>query len=853
MEDDNVPGEFASLALGWMEDIQFASPDVAPETVRAVVACLEGFKSHQISLEETLDQLTQIVAPYPKIAASLRELLPAWALARIPCTDGTRAAVGAYLAADRGEAPLSGSIATTAEDAAAVAEGDAVPGNFQDLLRTELPWDALSTDNQRCLARALADVRKHLPDAALMQSILTAVRLYVQGTLSLNEVLVVVQSIFPMHVPNLSYRFKQCVLDLPNGRCSFPRQPPQRTKTDIVGSYYYLPPTIPSTRCSGRETVLPASVAAQLNDTYVSIPRGSEYDPYRRWHNPAEEAMFAVETEMFELDMQINTAHALLNALCTYRGRSALEMVLLRLTAVHLKTLADIYGPNAPGILKLLALVPSKTAEALGTCLEAKVQSWCQARDRLIATTWKETMELHCDALYDQRSSLLRVLDRTILTIPVMHAQAVALACYQKGIPLDDTSITQLSQALKLCILRSGDAARSLYRPSSPKTRSNDPESTASPSLHPATLLHVHVDPVEEGDFETTLRNRVDGPIFTLTLQGCDAEILKAAWAWILARTPTQYTLDLRMLFRSIILPHTTTMLGDEGDVLAPLDGTEPGRPSLLSLWKQVGFNAKEESPPASSLWRFGCTVLHNEAVLRGVYPNKVLFANEKLAALCRGYYTFVKRLMDGKTRISQKNASSNETPFRSFLDTVLIPFACHSRLMTASDSLDEAIHHHTAGNPFLMALDALATTVAGFARTVIQDAESIRLCYLYLAYLPSYEQRGSGPPCAVAEYQRVVADLLHQRGAAWVYRLVTQDMQCAFFLTPMITCDDPAATEQQSIAWYCPNLETRHSPSLYTPIHNRTAAAVHPTFPSFFLIGVGPPPAKEEALPSSS
>ena len=223
----------------------------------------------------------------------------------------------------------------------------------------------------------------------------------------------------------------------------------QNTKM-CTPSYRELPEEYQGTSCSGRS----ANEEAVLNDTWVSVPVGSEdsnnFKHMRR--NPNEEQLFKVEDERFELDMLIDGVAAAIARLEPVEE----EIEALRATAgsapgrkltasaetgggvsamawsdigdgclpqfqyrldrrtlgpLHFSTVSRLYGDHGPEVVDLLRKNPAVAIPVVLKRLRQKEEEWCVAREEA-KSGWKETVHKNFHKSLDHRTHHFRREDK---------------------------------------------------------------------------------------------------------------------------------------------------------------------------------------------------------------------------------------------------------------------------------------------------------------------------------------------------------------------------------------------------------------------------------------------------------
>lgn len=224
----------------------------------------------------------------------------------------------------------------------------------------------------------------------------------------------------------------------------------QNTKM-CTPSYRELPEEYQGTSCSGRS----AEEEAVLNDTWVSVPVGSEdsnnFKHMRR--NPNEEQLFKVEDERFELDMLIDGVAAAIARLEPVEeeiealratagsalgrklvagaetsgegaatmgwpdiGDSCLPQFQYRLDRrtlgpLHFSTVSRLYGDHGPEVVDLLRKNPAVAIPVVLKRLRQKEEEWCAAREEA-KSGWKETVLKNFHKSLDHRTHHFRREDK---------------------------------------------------------------------------------------------------------------------------------------------------------------------------------------------------------------------------------------------------------------------------------------------------------------------------------------------------------------------------------------------------------------------------------------------------------
>ena len=240
-------------------------------------------------------------------------------------------------------------------------------------------------------------------------------------------------------------------------------EPPHRDAQTILGlseinfqsakkctpSYRELPVEYQSALCSGRS----ADEEAVLNDTWVSVPVGSEdsnnFKHMRR--NPHEEALFKTEDERFELDMlkdgvaatiaRLEPVEEEIEALKATAGSATLSQGSLSMSmsgektargsvegsfphfqyrldrrtlgALHLSTVSRLYGEHGTEVLELMRKNPAVAIPVVLRRLRQKEREWIAAREEA-KIGWKEIAQKNFHRSLDHRSYYFRREDKRV-------------------------------------------------------------------------------------------------------------------------------------------------------------------------------------------------------------------------------------------------------------------------------------------------------------------------------------------------------------------------------------------------------------------------------------------------------
>jgi len=208
-------------------------------------------------------------------------------------------------------------------------------------------------------------------------------------------------------------------------------------------SYRALPRDYPNPPCSERSPV----EAAVLNNTYVSLPVGSEesYNYRHMRRNQYEETLFRCEDKAFEIDMVIDSNvttirklelvereilllsqdETLTPGLCP-DGSPNLNTIISSgaggkcfqykldcqfLGTIHINSITRIYGENGQEMIKLIFKNPTKTIPVVLKRLKQKDTEWRTAR-QILVKRWKEQNEINYYKSLDHRSFYWRQQDK---------------------------------------------------------------------------------------------------------------------------------------------------------------------------------------------------------------------------------------------------------------------------------------------------------------------------------------------------------------------------------------------------------------------------------------------------------
>jgi len=261
-------------------------------------------------------------------------------------------------------------------------------------------------------------------------------------------------------------------------------------------SYRALPKDYPKPVCSERNP----TEAAELNDTWVSIPIGSE-ESYSFKHmrkNQYEEALFKCEDERFEIDMIIDSNMSTIrllepieqeinqltamedseavnpNAGSSLSPKFNFQLDKRNLTTVHLNAITRIYGEHGAEILDLLRKNPVGTIPVLLKRLKQKDSEWRKARLEL-NKQWKDVILKNYEKSFDHRSFYFRQQDKRIFNQKYLVAEIkYAIEGSAMVLPTDGKSSQQFAmptdEELKLAEL-----ARSVTEELSPQLKGMTP------------------------------------------------------------------------------------------------------------------------------------------------------------------------------------------------------------------------------------------------------------------------------------------------------------------------------------------------------------------------------------------
>lgn len=214
-------------------------------------------------------------------------------------------------------------------------------------------------------------------------------------------------------------------------------------------SYRELPKEHQGNSCSGRS----ADEEAVLNDTWVSVPVGSEDNNFKHMRrNPNEEQLFKIEDERFELDMLIDGVAAAIARLepveeeiealratawsvpgrtsgtsaetsgegattvWSEGGDCSLTQFQYRLDRrtlgpLHFSTVSRLYGEQGPEVVDLLRKNPAVAIPVVLKRLRQKGEEWCAAREEA-KSGWKEIVHKNFHKSLDHRTHQFRREDK---------------------------------------------------------------------------------------------------------------------------------------------------------------------------------------------------------------------------------------------------------------------------------------------------------------------------------------------------------------------------------------------------------------------------------------------------------
>lgn len=363
-------------------------------------------------------------------------------------------------------------------------------------------------------------------DKELFSQFVKCLSLYMMGCFSLSEVLMVLERIFPMSAKKLPYQLKEFLATREAPRrhgslymCPLSHLNPAMCRHEGQ-SYLELPVNFHRPWCSGRE-LEPPEIRDQLNNDFISIPRGSEDDGFTHpKHNAFEDAMFRLEDEMFEFDVIIGGAQSLIAALHPLEiqlaelGDQYQELVIREplLKVVHLKVLTRVYGLHAEDVLELFHRCPGYVLPLLLERLREKVAQWEGVRTHLASTLWIEIAEKNYYKQFEHRLYYLKVLDRNVLSAAsVMEAQALALYYIHRNLYVPEELSRKLRHLHKKVVHQTAGFPGCPPTPKSPREMATPrPEQDGRHDVdavlanHPGATLHL--------DYESRSALDIDAP-----------------------------------------------------------------------------------------------------------------------------------------------------------------------------------------------------------------------------------------------------------------------------------------------------------------------------------------------------
>eukprot|EP01119_Soliformovum_irregulare_P017282 TRINITY_DN5110_c0_g3_i1.p1 TRINITY_DN5110_c0_g3~~TRINITY_DN5110_c0_g3_i1.p1 ORF type:complete len:1099 (+),score=261.83 TRINITY_DN5110_c0_g3_i1:72-3299(+) len=191
-------------------------------------------------------------------------------------------------------------------------------------------------------------------------------------------------------------------------------------------SYRALPKNYTPSICSGR-TPLCDEV---LNDTWVSVPTGTEDGFINLRKNQYEEMLFKCEDDRFELDLVIEYNSSTIRALeFVQRGIEIGEGDSPRFRldtnldpVIHVRSIERIYGEKGSEIIEALYAQPRVTIPVILARLREKDQEWTKAR-REWNKVWREVNEKNYYKSLDHQSIFFKQTDKKNLAPRVLIAE----------------------------------------------------------------------------------------------------------------------------------------------------------------------------------------------------------------------------------------------------------------------------------------------------------------------------------------------------------------------------------------------------------------------------------------------
>jgi len=281
-------------------------------------------------------------------------------------------------------------------------------------------------------------VKQRLNNQSLYYEFLKCLNLFSQGILTRLELAILVRDLLGKH-RDLFEWFREFIgfddTTLEALEKAQDDKPAAQTQQDIDfkqmkrygPSYRALPKDYTSPVCSGRSELC----TAVLNDTWVSVPTGSEDYGFKNLRkNQYEEMLFKCEDDRFELDLVIelnaSTLRVLEPIVKQFGEMNDEEIGKFRLDSyldvLHLRSIERIYGDKGQEVIDAMFTNPVQTIPIIVRRLKQKDQEWTRGR-REWNKIWREVNEKNYYKSLDHQSFYFKQNDKKNLTPKVLIAE----------------------------------------------------------------------------------------------------------------------------------------------------------------------------------------------------------------------------------------------------------------------------------------------------------------------------------------------------------------------------------------------------------------------------------------------
>eukprot|EP00742_Colponemidia_sp_Colp-10_P004189 GILJ01004468.1.p1 GENE.GILJ01004468.1~~GILJ01004468.1.p1 ORF type:complete len:1073 (+),score=176.80 GILJ01004468.1:164-3382(+) len=406
---------------------------VAPEIYDQFIKILQTYQTEQKNISEVYQLVATLMRDHPQLLEEFTHFLPDFAMEHEAHKRAARA---------RSDRKKQRTVEPATEKAVKLKEE-----RYRSLEKTErlVPKSkkptlkALETPLQGRTSEPLAvedlfsafskneagffeHIRTQFRNSEAYDELLLSLNLFVLGILTKTDLFRLTEVLFSRHA-ELFEVFKRFIIQRESARRKDSWFCMPLSELNFTGcrrantSYRELPLSYPLPVTEGRNEL----AHSVLNDVWVSLPQGSEDYSFKHMRkNQYEEALFKGEDERYEMDMVIETNASTLRCIkpiletiqaAPQSERSKIKYDKRWFNAIHLKSIARIYGEHGAEIIELLKKNPAGAVPVIEHRLRQKDVEWREAKAEL-NKTWKEICEKNYYKALDHRSFYFRQMDK---------------------------------------------------------------------------------------------------------------------------------------------------------------------------------------------------------------------------------------------------------------------------------------------------------------------------------------------------------------------------------------------------------------------------------------------------------